>query len=260
MRSILVSAEETIGLEQRLQTALDLARVHSGHLTLLFDIPLSRYVTVDAQGINCFASEALDAARQDEDAAVARIEARLAREDVPFDIVRSETDPAAALASAAQLCDLLIVSRACGIAGELALLGHAPVLALPDGKGLSVPVRRGCIAWDGSEQAAAAVRAATPLLRLCETVEVLEVGAGAADFPATDVLRYLSRHDIGADLIELEREGSVAQSLLTAVRHMEADLLVMGAYGHSRLREFLFGGVTAHFLAAPDAPALLLAH
>ncbi len=79
-------------------------------------------------------------------------------------------------------------------------------------------------------------------------------------FPSTDALRYLSRHDIKAELHELEKSGSVEETLASAVSRLGGELLVMGAFGHSRLREFMFGGVSRYFLEQENGPALLMAH
>ncbi len=174
--------------------------------------------------------------------------------------MRSEDDPVSALANAARLADLVVVSRTGGFTGDLALNSRAPVLALSGDRPLELPIRRACVAWDGGEQAAAALRAAIPLLGSCQVVKVVSIIEKAGGFPATEALRYLSRHGIHAEFEEHERRGSTEETLAVAVAQAHAELLVMGAYGKSRMREFLFGGVTAYFLEEAGLPALLLAH
>lgn len=260
MRSILVNADRKPGNAARIETALNLARKTGGHVTALVDTPVARYIAMDPMGGSYVISEALDKARADDDAAAAEIEAKLARNEVSFDVLRSEDDPVSALASIARLADVTILSRSGGLAGELALVSATPVLVLPDNKPLEFPIRRACIAWDGGEQAAAALRASVKLLGDCQMVKVITVAEKTGGFPATDALRYLSRQGIHAELEELERRGSIEETLAVAVNQSHAELLVMGAYGKSRFREFLFGGVTAYFLEEETAPALLLAH
>lgn len=260
MRSILVNADRRADNDARIETALNLARRSGGHVTVLVDTPVSRYVAMDPMGGSYVIADALERAREEDDAAAKAIEARLARDDVPFDVFRSEDDPINALARAARLADLIVVSRSGGLAGELALTCRTPVLALPDGKPLELPVRRVCVAWDGGEQAAAALRAAVPLLGSCQLVKLISVAEKPGGFPTTDALRYLSRHGIHAELEEHEQRGSTEETLAAAVAENDAELLVMGAYGKSRVREFLFGGVTAYFLNDATAPALLLVH
>ncbi|WP_395330185.1 universal stress protein [Novosphingobium sp. BL-8H] len=260
MRSILVNADRKPASDARVDTAIELARQLGGHVTVLVDTPVSRYIAMDPMGGSYVISEALDRARADDDAAAEAVEARLTRGDVPFEVVRSEDDPVPALAAAARLADLVIVSRSSGMVGEVALTARAPVLALPDEPRGSLPIRCAVIAWDGGEQSAAALRASIPLLASCPSVKVVTVTEKPGGFPATDALRYLSRHGIQAEFEELARHGSTEETLATAVRQAQAELLVMGAYGKSRMREFLFGGVTAYFLADAGAPALLFAH
>ena len=159
------------------------------------------------------------------------------------------------------MADLLIVSRSSGLAGDLALSASCPVLALPDHSGLKLPLGTVCIAWDGGSEAARALKAAVPLLINAADVRVLTVESDSpTGFPPTEALRYLARHGVKAELTELPRGNSVEEALAEAVARAGADLLVMGAYGHSRLREFLFGGVTRFFLDELTAPPLLIAH
>lgn len=260
MRSILVNADRKPASDARVETAIDLARQLGGHVTVLVDTPVSRYIAMDPMGGSYVISEALDRARADDDAAAVAVEARLSRGDVPFEVVRSEDDPVPALAAAARLADLVVLSRSSGMVGEVALTARAPVLALPDDAAATLPIRRAVIAWDGGEQSAAALKAAIPLLASCQLVKVVSVTEKPGGFPATDALRYLSRHGIHAEFEELARHGSTEETLALAVQQAHAELLVMGAYGKSRMREFLFGGVTAYFLANAGAPALLFAH
>jgi nucleotide-binding universal stress UspA family protein len=260
MRSILVSADRLPGMEARLESALAIARANHGHITLLVDTPVVRYVAMDPMGGSYVATDALKQAMADDDAAAAKLEEHLAREDVPFDVVRSEAEPVEALAKAARLADLVVVSRASGLAGDLALSSRAPILALGDKAVLPAPLGGACVAWDGGDEAACALRHAVPLLADCPMVRVITVAEKPGGFPPTDALRYLSRHGIKAELDELPRRGSTEETLAVAVSQTGAQVLVMGAYGKSRMREYLFGGVTRYFLDKQDGPALLLAH
>ena len=114
MRSILVQTGRDPGMTARLDTAMSLARHHGGHVTLLIDTPVDRFVTVDPYGGTYVAREALDAAVADDDALAAAFAGRLKNDDVPFDVVQFETVPVEAMAEAARLADLVVVSRSCG--------------------------------------------------------------------------------------------------------------------------------------------------
>lgn len=260
MRSILVNTDRRPGMDARLETALSLARQNDGYLTMLVDTPVARYVSMDPLGGSYMATDAFKQAMGDDDANAARIEQHLMREDVPFDMIRSEAEPLDALAGAARLADVVVLSRSGGLAGELALISSTPVLAIADDKPLTFPLETACVAWDGGDEAASALRHAASLLAKCGSVKVVTITEKAGGFPPTAALRYLSRHGVKAELEELPRHGSTEETLDAAVHHTGASLLVMGAYGKSRMREYLFGGVTRHFLEAKDGPALFLAH
>jgi nucleotide-binding universal stress UspA family protein len=260
MRSILVYADRSPSMDARLETGLSLARVNGGHVTVLVDTPISRYVAMDPMGMSYVASEAMKEALADDDAHGKAIEQQLASQDVSFDVLRSESEPLDALAAASKLADVVILSRSSALAGELALSVHTPVLVLPDLGELKLPLACACIAWDGGNESAMALRSAVPLLAGCAAVHVLTVKEKPGGFPATDAVRYLSRHGVSAELSEISRSGSTEETLAGEVARLGGELLVMGAYGKSRMREYLFGGVTRYFLEESAKPALLLAH
>ena len=116
------------------------------------------------------------------------------------------------------------------------------------------------VAWNGSAEAANALRLALPLLLHAAFVHIIEVNGDAATLPSTEAATYLSRHGIKAELHEWPAKGrSVSDALLNAMSELDGCHLVMGAYGHSRLREFTLGGVTRELILSSSVP-LLLAH
>jgi nucleotide-binding universal stress UspA family protein len=260
MRSILVYADRSPAMPARLETALALAKASDGHITLLVDTPIGRYISMDPMGGSYVASDAMKQALADDDGQAARLRAQLVDAGVPYDVTRSEDEPNEALAVASRLADVVIVSRASAIAGEVLLATRTPVLVLPNDTPLPVPVAKACVAWDGGNEAAAALRGAIPLLSRCASVNVLTVREKPGGFPAADAVRYLSRHSINAEPHELTRKGSTEETIAAAVLRLGGELLIMGAYGRSRMREFLFGGVTRYFLEDCPRPALLMAH
>jgi nucleotide-binding universal stress UspA family protein len=260
MRSILVLADRTPESEPRLQAALSLARAQSGHLTILIDTPIARYLATDGMGGGYLAADVMNEAVAADDAFAQTLHQRLIHEDVPYDILRAEDEPTDAIAEAGRLNDVVVLTRSLPFVGEVVLSGTAPVLVVPGEGAPVVPFRVACVAWDGGDEAAAAVRAAVPLLVQAGAVHVLTVAEKAGGFPVCDAVKYLARHGVKAEVVEVERHGSIEQTLRAAVVELGGDLLVMGAYGHSRLREFLLGGVTRYFLEQASEPVLLLAH
>jgi nucleotide-binding universal stress UspA family protein len=260
MRSLLVLADRTPAATARIEAGLSIARMTGGHVTLLVDTPVLRFTSVDAMGGASIAAEALQEAVADDDAYARQIEAHLANEDVPCSVCRAESEALDAMALAGRLADLAIVSRGDPLAGDLPLALRCPVLAVNEEAPILFPVERVCVAWDGSAEAANALRGAVPLLADAAEVAVITVEDAPSAWPATDAVAYLSRHGIRAEQVVLPRLGSVEDTLLREVTLRGAQLLVMGAFGHSRVREFLFGGVTRSMLTMRHGPALLLAH
>ena len=116
------------------------------------------------------------------------------------------------------------------------------------------------IAWDGSLEASHALRMTLPMLLRASAVHVVTVTEGHREFPATDAARYLARHGIEAELHGWPAEGrSTAEALNTAADRLSAAYAVMGAYGHTRLREAVLGGATRDMLHEAGVP-LLMAH
>lgn len=260
MKSILVSADRPAGFDARLETALGLARSTGGHISALVNMPVAAHVVMDPMGGTYFAAEALDRIRDDRDERAKAVEARLASLGVPFDVISAEGDAVESLAGAARFADVVVVSHGDGLAGDLALTATVPVLRVADDAPLAFPINKACIAWNGSEEAAFALRSAVPLLTDCASVEIVTVIDHSGGFPATEAMRYLSRYGIHADLQEIERRGSTEETLAVAIGRSGASVLVMGAFGKSRMREFLFGGVTNHFLEGTGPLALFMAH
>jgi nucleotide-binding universal stress UspA family protein len=122
------------------------------------------------------------------------------------------------------------------------------------------------IAWNGSFEAANAVRSAVGLLKLASEVRVLRIDEQKDEaFPSTALLEYLSRHGIHPELkIETAHPDAQAKDFLSAclkaeAERMKAAYVVMGGYSHSRVSEYMFGGITRSMLAGSSIP-LFIAH
>ncbi|NBC37071.1 universal stress protein [Novosphingobium sp. FSY-8] len=260
MRSIVVYADRSDAMAARLESALSLARATGGHISVLVDTPVARFMSIDAMGTSYLAADAVRDAVNRDDEYADEIAEHLRREDVPFDIMRAEEEPVDALGEMARLADVIVLSQGCDFVGQLTVGSRAPVLLVPQDGAVTAPFGSICVAWDGGYEAAAALKGALPLLKLADTVRLLTVGEKAGAFEPMDALQYLSRHGVKAELVQLERAGSIEETLSAAVARVQGDLLVMGAFGHSRLREFFMGGVTSFFLERKHGTALLLAH
>ncbi len=268
MKSILTHSGPIDGFTPRLQTALDIARRFDGHISIVQPRLAQEYVAFDMVGGAHFIGQAYAAAEEARDGQQAKIEAMLAHEDVPWDIETVDgSSISGVIADSAYLSDLVVLSLDDGhtgivglsgsIVGDVVMATRVPVLAIPNGNS-PLQFNSAAIAFDGSAEAATAVRMALPLLAQCDAVHIIEIGVEADMFPLTDVAKYLSRHGIAAS-IEAMPKGSntIEERLLAATRSLSPDFLVMGAYGKSRWREALFGGVTRYVLAEVGTPVLM---
>lgn len=166
---------------------------------------------------------------------------------------------------AGRCCDLVVIARpeADGEGTLAATLDAAlfdtgrPVLVAPQPPPPTMGDRI-ALCWNGSVQAARAVGAALPFLRQAEQVTVLTADEADRRVPAAMLLSYLARHEIRAtgDPFRLGSR-SAGKGLLEEAMAVEADLIVMGAYGHSRLREMILGGATRDLLAGSSLPVLM---
>jgi len=115
------------------------------------------------------------------------------------------------------------------------------------------------LGWNRTAQSARTVLSAMPILEQAKRVVVLMVATGAKEGPSPqDVARTLAWHDIETEVKEIAPDGrSVGHVLLDEAKEVEADLLVMGAYSHSRLREMILGGVTKYVIDHAELPVFL---
>lgn len=268
MKSILLHAHDEPRFDARLQAALDLARTFDGHLTLFHAIPMTMVVPTDPWGVTM-----ADVTRQAKELAEefrTRMSERLEGEDVRWDWVSDIGVAAAQMLNHAALNDLAIIGAddpgenkgASQLAGILALQCHAPIMVTPDEARGFDPGGPAMVCWNGSLEASRAVRAAVPLLARAGSVTLVQVAESrsrnAATLPATTCARYLDRHGIGSDVLEIDRDGGkVSTALKNTAKSRDAGLIVMGAYGVPRLLETVFGGVTREMLDTPEIPILL---
>ena len=280
LQSILVHADLSRHAPARIHTAALLAREHGAHLTGAARLGVSRAVfpngyqmrpgTLAAQ---CFDPLA-DKARQ----ALQRFEAIASEQGVPHDarLIMDEADDGLAMLS--RFADLLVVSQddpaesmsdhVLRLPDYVIMNSARPVLVIP--RGTEAPAgfaRRVLLAWDGSREAAAAMAASVPLLLRAEAVTVAML-SGPALAPAEcqaqcdDVLGFLGRHRVRAEVLvrdgSASRAGDIGRVLLSTADELGVGLLVMGCYGHSRMRELCLGGASRTVLTEARIPALLV--
>lgn len=194
-----------------------------------------------------------------------------------FETRMLEDDARYALLLESRYADLVIVSReaepvvvpgllaqARGLPEYIALHGARPVLVVPPGWKEQALPGTAVVGWDGSMQAIRAISAALPLLRRASSVKLTLINpAGMAEMhgeePGADMALHLARHGLKVDVLIETTRSSTGEALMKVARDEGAGLLVTGAFGHSRYREFVLGGVTRALLASSSTP-LLIAH
>lgn len=146
---------------------------------------------------------------------------------------------------------------------EVALLAGRPILVLPYVGKFEQIGQRVMVAWDASRAATRAVNDAMPLLVEASSVTVITIDPqptpdGYGEIPGGDIALHLARHGVATTVESTVSAGiGIGNTLLSRAGDLEADLLVMGAYGHSRVRELVLGGATRTVLASMTLPVLM---
>ncbi len=267
MKSILLHVQDDESLDSRLQTALSLTRASDGHLSCLHVTPIEAYVAFDTFGGVFVMQDIIESLDKHEANLRTRVEDQLEKEGVSWDYQQATGSALNKIVSSAALADVIVTGREfhkqthailpLSLLGDLLHRSRTP-LVIPASNGVigdpSGPV---LIGWDGSYEAANAVRSSLGLLSLSSGVEISVVEEEPLKlFPATRLLEYLSRHEIHADLhVESAEKILIPDLLVARAEEIKASYLVMGGYGRSRVGEYFFGGVTRRLLQ--DSPVTL---
>lgn len=276
-RNLLVHVGSDPTSDQRLDAALALATAFDAHLSAFYlvgepyipaavGVSLPVAVLTEQQEENeAEADRYLSSARQRAESAGVPIEAR--KETT---IIDSWPDR---LARQVRHADLVIIGQPNPeheTFSDYRLLVEAsfmatgrPALIIPYVGYRSMPPRHIVIAWDASREAARAVNDALPLLQTAESITLAVVDADRmsaeiGEMPGADIATHLARHKIAVDVKQINSGSmSIGDSILNEAGDSAADLIVMGGYGHSRLRETVFGGTTRHILDTMTVPVLI---
>lgn len=288
IKKILVPVQNLETAEAGLKAAISLAKSRGGHIDALHvrqrpNIPASGYYPIGVVFVDEQLGE-LNAALEAQAVKLRGVFDRVAREagvqvraagdrGAESGATASFRDQAGVLpmdlSSAARVADLVAFGRGDGEAGvpDAGLIEEAifqsgrPVLIAPEGK-LEADPRRILIAWNGGREAARALTASLDLLARAEAVAVLTLGDPSANLEGPEAAADLLRlHAVAAEAMRRGGGGGISleDELLAAARDWRADLIVMGAYSHSRWREIVLGGFTRKLLKQSEFP-LLLAH
>lgn len=268
-RTILVQMFEDEGLDGRLAAAVALANRFEAHLVGLTVAPPPVMPFGYGEAAAYVGPEIFEAQREANHAIAERLHAAFnaALADTGLSSVwrDEEGDPPTLFARAAHTVDLVVSGQQAGDALDavapnvteyLVAEAGGPVLMLPASSPAEIRASKVVVAWNGSKEAKRALVDALPFLKAAETVWLATVG-DREEVRYDRVKRMLGRHDIAVQELVLEDSGQEAGAvILERAQGLDADLMVMGAYGHSRLRELILGGATRHVLQNATMPVL----
>jgi nucleotide-binding universal stress UspA family protein len=272
-RTIVVHADHAPNVQARIALAAELALREGAHLVAAAMSGVPRYMRAGGvfEGSGVVIGDYLQRAAQRAERALARFEDEAARLGVDSrEGRRLDDDAYAGLCLQARYADLVVLGQAdpedrdeggllLDLPEHVVLHGGRPVLMVPRKGSFGGAGRHALVAWNGSLEAAKAISGALPLLRAAERVTLAVFGqyANHGDEPGADMALYLARHDVRVEVVRKQQPEDAGHAILSLANDIGADLLVMGAYGHSRFREMMLGGATRTILATAALPVLM---
>ena len=274
LRDVLVHMDNTRQCRSRLQTAVALAAANGAHLVGLYikfhyPVPREMLAYFPEETLNVVLKRHAEAANQDEGTLEKQFREVTERAGVSAEWQCANGDPVQSIKTVARQCDLVVISQMkpdsnsftedSDLIDNLVLISGRPVLLVPSAGAYPIVGKNVLIAWDGGRRSTRSVNDALPLLKGAERVKVLAINPkGHLAIETNAICRHLDRHGIGAVGEELEAKTvDIGHAIRTKAADMDADLIVMGAYGHTRWRELVLGGVTRHMLSNMTIPVLM---
>lgn len=271
VKTILVHLANDDQSAERLSAAAGLARRLSAHLTALYvTTPAHMPAAVTGRGASsAYLAEAAAIAQEKAEKMRATVVEAMRKEGLSIELEIVDGEPVEAIAGESRFADLAVVGQSPSLTldsvislqpmEELPLLTACPCLVLPHGRPAPAEIgRRAVLAWKDSRTTARAMHDSVPMLETTESLLLLAVNEdGGPDATADAAATFLARHGIKVDVrIQQADDGDVGATLIAAAEATRADMLVMGAFGHSRWREIVFGGATDHVMRHMTMPVL----
>ena len=278
VKTIVVHVDGSPHQESRLRAAALLANEHGAHLVgnaatgvswldfaLLTGSMAAPAPAADFQGLRDAAAVRLRGFEERARAlGVASFEARMTEDDARYSLLLHSRYADLVVLSQENDPDPALPARVRGLPEYVALRGARPVLVVPDSYAGTPLPGTALVGWDGGMQAIRAITAALPLLRRAASVRLALINPDQlselhGEEPGADMALYLARHGVPVEVVRERTRATVGDALTALARDSGAGLMVAGAYGHSRYREWMLGGVTRELLERAKVP-LLIAH
>lgn len=272
LKDILVYADGGSVAPTRFDVATALAKSHGAHLAALHVRALP-YVMTDIGGaVPAMVVEWQEEWSDSQEAAAKKaVEDASRRSGVNIEWRLSRGDAEAGSLLQARYFDLVVVSQSAastdeasmadGLPETIVMGSGRPTLVVPRYGKFPIVGERVMVAWNGTRESTRAIHDALPILERAKAVTVMEVNPKTGSTPriaGADMATHLARHGVTVDVSSTVADDiEVSDAILSRLADLGADLLVMGAYGHSRLREFAFGGATRDILRHMTVPVFM---
>lgn len=259
IKTILVPIGHDAGAAKRVEFAAELANKYDAHIKALHVLTpagdMFKYTPVEA-----YTAEAFDQYEKD-----LKLEAEKYREmyekqlksaGVRYDWCQQQGNMLDYLNLHSRTADLTVLTQKgdtmddiMSVMNDFIIEGGLPSIIIPEA-GASVDYKNILVAWDGGQQCARAVDDAIPILKNADKVTVLTIDEDKKNqIPEADICVKLARHGVNAEALTINEADSIGKCILKTADNVNADLIVAGAWGHRRLRELIFGGVTKSLLS-----------
>lgn len=276
IQDLMLPITGTAGDANTVPAAIALASAYDAHLSVVqsvilpLPIPGPWGITPDFMQSEMYAE-----LRADANAKASKLRALLEKAEISWEVRIDETmfvEPPRSLARQAHYADLVVMAAPKQGADDNAVArtffssmlfeSGTPVLVIPAHHPIELPLRHVVVAWKPTRESTRALHDSLPLLANATSIDIVTVDPVIGDAehgadPGVDIATHLARHDLRVNVIKLQRGNqTVATTLLRHAAESEAQLLVAGGYGHSRLREWALGGTTRELLQAMHLPIL----
>lgn len=274
-RDVMFAITDTASDEPALDAAIAFAKAHGARLR----VAMVQHLPLVATGYGLtpvVIDESYTPLRDAMKTRHAQLQARLKKDsELESEVTLTETpfySSKQVLAAQARYADVVLVpapgpmnsdsAQLHGVFATLAKSAGRPVITIPRDAQVRFPPRRVVVGWSATPEAARAVHDALPLLKGAQSVDIVLVEPEMSELrhggePGADIGAHLARHGITVNAkVDQNARGTVGFDLLVTAREAGADLIVVGAYGHSRAREWAFGGTTRELLDRAHIPVL----
>ena len=277
IKDILVLCDAGEANDFRVETALLFAKVYTAHTIGMYLVPypvIPVYGGVFPDVVPYTASDQLGKSNDIANTLESKFREKANDLNVPCEWKTVEGINLRYIIDNARYADIVIVPQGYSRYGEentrkfddyLSIHLGRPLIVIPDLKKVFNLPKNIIIAWDESHEAARAVHDALPLLQYAENIQVISVSISSDEEKASmiycdDLRTHLSHHGIEVDVVSVEQSSKgTGATILESAIEFDADLIVMGAYGHTRIKEIVLGGATNYLLKHTTIP-LFLSH